>query len=261
MSVYAAPIRRVDSTYRGKPTHHYEDANGRRVPGVTTLIGDGFPKPALINWAGSATANYAVDHWDELSEMGPSERLKVLNGSRYAVRDAAAKRGTEVHALAERLIGGESVEPPEELAGHVEAYVRFLDDFEPEPVMVEAVVANYSVGYAGSLDLVARFPSLGQTLLCDVKTNRSGVYGETSFQLAAYRYAEVIVTADGEQPMPEVDGCAVIHVRADGYSLIPMEAGPQQFTEFRHIARVARAVGDSKSYVGAPLSAPVSEAS
>jgi hypothetical protein len=52
VSRYTAPIRRVD-TAKG---HYYRDATGQRVPGVTTIIGDGVPKPALINWAANAAA-------------------------------------------------------------------------------------------------------------------------------------------------------------------------------------------------------------
>ena len=66
-----------------------------------------------------------------------------------------------------------------------------------------------------------RFAGLGgrhgrQRWLLDLKTSRSGVYGETALQLAGYRFAEVYVDSGGvEQPMPEVDRCAVVWVRAE----------------------------------------------
>src|SRR2546426_12762917 len=111
VNAYAPPIRRKN---HGKG-HSYVDANGAKVPGVTTILGDGVPKPALINWAAKTTAEYAVDHWEDLSALGPSARLKELNGARFADRDAAARRGTEVHGLAERLVAGAEVEVPEPL--------------------------------------------------------------------------------------------------------------------------------------------------
>lgn len=261
MSGYAAPIRRKEGKSFGRATHWYVDANGLKVPGVTTLLGDGLPKPALVGWGIKSVAEYAVDHWDEVAALSPSERLKVLKGSPYADRDAAANRGTAVHALAEQLVQGVEVDVPDELAGHVESYVKFLDDWQPEPVLVERTIVNYTIGYAGTFDLVANVPGIG-LVLADVKTNRSGVYGDTAFQLAAYRYAEFYVAEDGtEQPMPEVVGCYVIHVRADGYDFVPLEAGPAQFTEFRHIARVARAAQAAKGYVGEALTPPRQEAS
>lgn len=45
------PIRRVNGKSFGKPTHWYQDATGAKIPGVTGIVGDGLPKPALIAWA------------------------------------------------------------------------------------------------------------------------------------------------------------------------------------------------------------------
>lgn len=252
MSTYTSPITRVD-TARG---HHYVDGAGTRVPGVTTILGSGLPKAALVNWAGKATAEYALDHWDELAQLSPAKRLETLQKARYAERDAAAKRGTEVHALAERLVKGEEVDVPDELAGHVESYVQFLDAFQPEPLFVEFSVASYRHGYAGTGDLIAWFPTLGQTLLCDIKTNKSGIYGETALQLAAYRYADVMIDADGERDMPAVDGCAAIHVRADGADLIPVTAEGPQMRQFLYVQQVAEFNRVSRDLIGAPVEAP-----
>ena len=59
--MFTAPAQRIDRISFGKPTHHYEDANGKRIPGVTTILNDGLPKPALINWAANATAEATSD--------------------------------------------------------------------------------------------------------------------------------------------------------------------------------------------------------
>jgi hypothetical protein len=255
---YRGPVRRVNA---GKG-HAYKDADGRRVPGVTTILSDGLPKKALINWAGNATADYAVDNWDMLSELKPSERLKKMQGGRYESRDAAANRGTAVHALAEKLIKGEEVEVPDALAGHVESYVRFLDEWAPEPVLVEAVVMSHKHGYAGTLDLIADIPGRGRVLM-DIKTSRSGIFGETALQLCAYRYADVYLDETGDEPiekdMLEVDEVIAIHVRADGYDLYPLTAGPAQLREFLYAREVARfSEENSRSYVGEALIPPQS---
>lgn len=253
MNDFTPPIRRKN---HGKG-HSYVDAHGVKVPGVTTILGGGVPKPALINWSASTTADYAIDHWDRLAELSPSARLKELNKARFADRDAAARRGTEVHKLADRLVAGHEVEVPDALAGHVEAYVDFLDRFQVEPILSEFVVVSHSYGWAGTGDLIANFPTLGQRLLCDIKTSRSGVYGETAWQLAGYRYADAYVDGNGdEQPMPEVDGCAVIHVRSDGFDLRPMTVGPEQLREFRYIREVSLACERSREYVGDAILPP-----
>ena len=254
MTTFTPPIRRRN-TARG---HHYVDAAGVRVPGVTTILSDGVPKAALINWAANATADAAVNRWDELAEMPPAQRLATLRGARYEDKDRAANRGTEVHRLAEELVHGRAVQAPNEIAGHVEAYARFLDEFRVTPVHVEFSIASYRYGYAGTGDLIATLQTTdGPRLwLLDLKTNRSGIYGETALQLAAYRYADVLLDDTGEHPMPEVQGCAAIHVRGDGYSLIPVLAGPEQHRTFLYVQQVAGFTKSSSDLVGAALTPP-----
>jgi hypothetical protein len=255
VSRFVAPIRRVD-TAKG---HYYRDANGARVPGVTTIIGDGVPKPALINWAGNMTADYSVDHWDELGSMPPAKRLERLKKARYEDVDRAKGRGTEVHTAAEQLLAGKSVKVPEEIAGHVESYARFLDEFQVEALHVEFSCISYRWGYAGTADLCARLvlPDKGpKTLLMDLKTTRSGVFGETALQLAAYRLAQYWVIGDEEIDPVEVDYCAAIHVRGDGYDLVPVEAGEAQHKAFLYAMKVGEFAADSRNLVGAPIIAP-----
>jgi hypothetical protein len=251
---YEGPIRRVETTFRGKPSHHYEDINGQRIPGVTTILDKGMPKPALVPWGIKTVAEYAVNNREDLAQMPPTDMLKELKGAPYRERDAAAKRGTEVHHLAELLVQGDSVTVPAELQQHVNHYVEFLDAFKPEPVLVEAVVYNCEYGYAGTLDLIAEVG--GELWLLDVKTSK-GVYAETAYQLAAYRYATHYVDHEGvEQPMLAVDRCAVIHVTALGWAVIPMQADAEVLKAFRHISVVAREAESNAAYLGAPIEVP-----
>lgn len=255
MSGFTAPIRRVDSVRRGKPTHWYADAANRRIPGVTTLLGDGLPKPALINWAANTTAEYAVDHWDALSDETPSRKLEILKKARYEVSDAAKNCGTEVHALAERLVNGEQIDVPEPLTGHVDAYCRFLDEWEPQPLLVEVVVYHLAHGWAGTLDLIARLAD-ERTWLLDIKTSKR-VYADTAYQLAAYAHAQAYLDAHGQpQPLPHIDAVGVVHVRSDGYDLVPLDAGAATYKLFRHIATVARAGKTADGLVGQTLTPP-----
>lgn len=252
-----ARIRRVN---RGR-NHWYVDNDGVRVPGVTSVLSDGLAKPALINWAANTTAEYAVDHWSDLSEQSPSARLNTLKKARYADRDAAARRGTEVHKLAEKLTNGEEVEVPEELAGHVEAYVKFLDDFDPQSILTEATVYHETHLWCGTLDMIADFPTLGRRLICDIKTARSGVFPDNAIQLAAYRNATHYIVRDDELPMIPVDGAAVIHVRADGCDLVPVDAGPGVYRVFRYCQQLADwANNTSKGVVGDAITPPRLEA-
>jgi hypothetical protein len=251
------PIRRIN---HGKG-HRYEDAAGRAVPGVTTIIGSGVPKPALVNWAARITAEYAVDNWAELSDLTVSERMKRLDRARHTERGSAAVRGTQLHGFADQLAQGREVSFTDELAGHVESYVSFLDDWDEQVVLTEYVVMSHRHGYAGTGDLIADLvspddPLRAERWLLDIKTG-SRVYGETALQLAAYRYADVYLGADGqENPVPAVDRVGVVHVRADGYDLIPITAGPRQFRDFLYAQQVSRFVGTAGDLVGEALTPP-----
>ncbi|MGW5556897.1 hypothetical protein ACWER9_06695 [Micromonospora sp. NPDC003944] len=261
---------------RGRNHWYVDEDTSTKVDGVTTINGNGLPKPALINWAGDATAEYAIDHWDELAALGPAARLKALKGGRYASRDEAANRGTQVHKLAERLILGEQVTVPPGLEGYVKAYVDFLDTFDVQPVHLEAVVYSETHRHVGTLDLIAdlRLPGLPEyddvertedgyvRALLDIKTSRSGIFGDVAVQLAPYRYSEFLIARnpeDGEEQvieMPEVSWTGAVHVTAKGYELRPVLAGPDQYRDFLYIQQVARFCAESRDLVGEPVIPP-----
>lgn len=253
--------------------HWYVDLDnaGARVPGVTGITGDGLPKPALLNWAGDATAEYAVDNWDELAKLPLSERLKKIKGGRYEKRDAAANKGTAIHKLAERLIAGEKVTVPDELVGYVNACVDFLNDFDVRAVHVEAVVYSETHGYVGTADLIAdvllpdmpEYDHIGRDDngysrgLLDWKTGRSGIFGDVALQLAPYRHSEFLITASGEiVDMPLVDFTAGIHLRADGYTVVPVLTDEDVYRDFLYVKEVARIQAGLRDLVGEPIVPP-----
>jgi hypothetical protein len=246
-------LRRINTRWG----HRYE-LDGRQVDGVTTLLKDGLPKPALVGWGIKSVAEYVADNLDAVYGMQPMGRnaiVQALKQAPYSQRDDAARRGTEVHALAEKLIHGDEVEVPDALRGHVEAYARYLDEWQPEPVLVERPVAHRKGWYAGTLDTVVRLPD-GRVCLDDIKTTRSGVYGETALQIAAYRFAEFYVSTDGtEQPMESlgITDTRVVWVRADGYDVINVKADEDAFLTFKYVATVARAARGLNDLVGAPI--------
>lgn len=231
----ALPLtRRVE----GKRGHSYR-LDGKPVEGVTTIIGNGVPKPALVGWAIRETATFAAHNLELLGQLRPDERIDLLRGAPYRDRDRAANRGTEVHAVAEKLLHGQAVEVPEELSGHADSYVQFLNDWQVAPVLSEAVVVSRRYRYMGTLDLICDLAD-GQRWLLDIKTNKSGVFPETALQLAAYRYAETYVDNGTENPVPPVDATGVVWVRADGYDLVPLKADETTFRTFLYVQQVAR---------------------
>jgi hypothetical protein len=254
----------VTLTRRNHGSGHSYELDGLWVPGVTTLISAGMPKGALVPWASKACANEAIDFWDELAGLPVSERFERIRSAPNRDRDAAARRGTEVHALAQRLLADQPVDVPEELVGHVDSYLQFLADWNVDALLIETSVGcRQPLRYAGTLDMVAALADRRRWLL-DLKTTRSGVFEENALQLAAYRFAEFYVSPDGEElPMPAVDQCGVVWLRADGYDLHPVEAGEAEFRLFQMVARVARLADrrlrekhGGRELVGAPLQPP-----
>lgn len=253
-------LKRIDSTSWGKPTHYYM-LDGVKADGVTTVLSKALPKPALVGWAAKSVAEFVADNQIEVTALYSEDRdrmVKELKGTPYRERDKAANRGTEVHALAEKLVKGEKVEVPGELAGYVEAYVSFLDEWKPQPVLVEAAVGNRRWKYAGTLDLVADLPN-GERALLDLKTAR-GVYGEVGAQISAYRFAEVYLDGDGnERAMADlgITSSYVVHVRDGSYSVIPVESGEDTaYKFFLHLLWVSRRIDAMKDWLGDPAAPP-----
>lgn len=230
--------------------------DGKKCPGVTTIIGKGLPKPALMPWAAKEAAHCAVNDHHLWSEMPEQSAIDWIKNAHKRNRDEAARRGTEVHGLAEQLRDGAEIDVPAELAGHVDSYLAFLNEWKPEPVLIEGVVGSRTHHYMGTFDSIEQMPD-GRMALLDVKTNRSGPFGEVAAQLAAYRFAEFYLDADGaEQPMPEVDWCGVIWVTDTGYEVYEYKADETVFRQFLYIAQVAQFTDDCKGYKSEALPVP-----
>jgi hypothetical protein len=231
-----------------------------KIPGVTTLIREGLPKEVFARYAGTATAEYAVNNWAELDALPPAERLARLNKGRYENRDKAADRGQEIHELARQLARDAEVPVPKELRGYVTAAVRFMDEFDLRPVAEELAVFSETDYWGGRLDVIGsvEVPDLDvydwiprdddgrANGLFDYKSG-SGIFGELGFQLGAYRHAEFAIdedVPDGADPeiidMPPIDFGAGVHLRPDGtYSVIPVDTSRDVYDDFLAIKATA----------------------
>ncbi len=264
----SAPATRIQNYGSG----HGYFLDGAKVPGVTRIIGDGLPKPALLDWSAKMTAQFVVNRltidaegrvladdvvrdayaWNRTRtrperHSAGLDRLaleKILKDVRYADLDAASGKGTKVHEIATSLALGEDVDIPEELVGHVDAYSKFLDEWDPTDMLVERVVINRRWRYMGRFDLSAEFPTYGRGLL-DIKTSRSGIFGEVALQLEGYDNAETMVVGYDddnvaiEEPLPDHDWLGAVHVRADGYDVYRFERRPDTFRVFLYCKQIA----------------------
>jgi hypothetical protein len=240
-------------------THRYT-LGGKPIPGVTTLIGGGVPKPALPYWAAKTVAEYVVGNRDEVvslidSSEKPWEAVNYLKGIPWKKRDEAAVRGSEVHALAELIIHGHEAEVPDALLDVVNGYVRFLEAFDVEPILTEIPVANRTWHYAGKPDAIVKMgrgPWAGEIALLDWKSSKS-VYGDTALQCAAYARAEFGQVGEDEIELPEIARIGVVHVTPAGSDLYDLGDIDKAFKEFLSAAYIAKTADRRKSLITEPI--------
>lgn len=279
----AVAKRSTKATAKGlsfSPAGHRYKLDGLPVTGVTTLIGEGVPKGALIPWAAEMAALWAMDHLEQLPVMPAEEAVREMKWAWRKHRDDAGATGTAVHHLAEQLSRTGEVDADEDLLGYVEGFAAFLDEWQITPVLLERPCGNRKHHYAGTFDMYATSPLLagGKLVQIDLKTSK-GVYGETALQLAAYARAEFYIDDNGnEQPMPEVHATYVAHVtpmdregtharygdRPLGTSLYAMAETPEQIDEhfgwFLAAAYTAKAKKARELLAREPLALPTAVA-
>lgn len=257
-----------------KPVQPKRDRSGRyRLPtgenlmSVTTILSNGIPKPALVNWAAREVAASAMDSLPRLikASRDPDKRAEVtrwLQNAANQKRDTAATLGSEVHRHIEaRILDQPIPEPSADCIPFLEQLAAFEEDFAPQWEASEMVVANRTDGWAGTLDWLAYIPAIGPLLFMgDTKTGK-GVYPEAGLQMAAYRKAECLFLKNGtEMPMPETAGAVVLHIRPDGYRLVPVRSDDDAYAVFLHARDIASWVKDgSDGAVGDPIQPLVTE--
>lgn len=245
------------------PASHRYKLDGEWVPGVTTILKNAIPAPALTKWASKSVAEYVADNpegVDHLRQMGRNPMVAALKEVPWQKRDEAGNKGTAVHDFAEKILHGEQVDVPEYLTGHVRSCIDFLEDWDIEPVLVEQTVGDREHKYAGKLDLIAT-SCRAPLAIYDWKTARSGIYAETAYQLAAYACAEFYGEDGDEKELPTVEESFGVHIRPDGYTVYPLTFGESVFDEFVHLLEssriIARAQGNwrvpGSGYVGLPI--------
>ena len=236
------------------PGSHRYKLDGEWVAGVTTVLGQSIPKPQLTKWAARSVAEWVAQNKSTvmgLYEAGEAPMVAMLKEIPWQSLGEAAVRGTEVHDLAEKYVLGQEIDVPDHLVGYVESCAAFIDDWGIKPVLVEQTVGSREHKYAGKLDLVAD-SKYGQRAIFDWKTTKSGIYFETAFQLNAYAFAEFYGENGNESLMSDlgIKEAYAIHIRTDGYSVVPMAFGESVHAEWLHLLESARiikrATGDWK---------------
>lgn len=168
----------------------------QRMTSVTTLIDAITAKGGLVPWAERIAVRDTLEavHRGVLSPGVDSRAaLGVLRANELGVdaeKRTAATRGLNLHALLEEYMRtGTAPNPaahPEPHRGYIRALAGFLAKYDPEPLLIEHMVACPEHGYAGRLDLVADVGGLPS--LWDLKTQENaGIYAGAHVQAALYR--------------------------------------------------------------------------
>ena len=242
---------KVSTIKRGGSRFYVSPESGEKVPGVTSVLGM-LPKDFLRYWGQKLVAEAAVEELGTLVSMvlrDPSAAVDHLKKAPDRFTRKASDIGTAAHDYFERQARGESIG---RVHPDLEPFVRHFDDFlqtvQPEYHFMEETVWSDTHAYAGRFDAFATIQ--GERVWLDNKTTRSGVHAEVGLQLAAYRYADNIIAEDGARtPMPEADGGAVVHVRPEGWSLVPVRCDEDAFGVFLTLRDVFRYEKEFKSTI------------
>ena len=159
------------------------------LPSVTTLFGI-LAKPGLDRWKIGKAIEATLATPRDADE--PDERYYSRIRSRsYEETSAAATLGTRIHDAIDAAFDG--IEPAEDLKQYVEPTMDYLATLNLVDISREDVVVNTAEGYAGRVDLLARFGD--SNIIIDFKTKKTkeGVkvtpFDFQATQIAAYAMA------------------------------------------------------------------------
>lgn len=158
------------------PKGGYKTKDGKKAPGVTTIIGRFKDSGGLLWWA---------------FEQGKAAERGEIN-SLYEKRDEAADAGTLAHTMVERHINGEIPEynsdwdEVHQLAWRgYENYLNWAENNKLIIVEQEMELVSEAHKFGGCPDAIA-YDSKNRLCLLDWKTSSSGPYVDWLLQLAAY---------------------------------------------------------------------------
>lgn len=147
----------------------YKTADGKRVPGATTITGL-LNKPQLVRWA---------------NKLG----LEGIDSSKYT--DEAAAVGTLAHALIQAHLQGDKVDtdlfsPVQvDLAENaVLSFYEWASRHKIEPIICEVPMVSEKLRFGGTVDCYCILD--GKPTLLDFKTGKA-IYDEYFVQTSAYK--------------------------------------------------------------------------
>lgn len=132
---------------RDNGRQYYVDANGDRLPSVTTILNATKPqedRDRLFNW-----------------------RQRLGTESANQISKAASSRGTQTHKQIQRYLQGENTPCPDAIIPYWQSIKPVLKDIQ-QVRLIEGSVFHYDLSYAGKVDCVASYQ--GVPCVCEWKT-------------------------------------------------------------------------------------------
>jgi hypothetical protein len=201
-------------------------------------------------WSARTVAEWVADNPDDLDalrRMGRNSMVQALKETPWTKRDTAAIRGTDIHALADRIAHGDEVDVPDHHLAPLQGYVAWLDAWHPQVIWTERPCASRKWQIAGTADVVCTIND--ETWLIDWKTS-AGVYGDNALQVAAYGHCEFYVDTEGnEQPMPHIDRYGIVHIQPGETQLYEVTDPEAAWKDFLHVAWTANAKDRISNYL------------
>lgn len=204
---------------------------GEEFPAVSTVIGAGVAKPFLVPWAAKMAAQYAIDNWNDLNNLDDTEKLIKIRTAHQVYADGRASVGDIVHEIIECAQTGQPYPQwGKEVNGYINQFINFMLDVQPRFIESEVTLCSRKHNYAGTADWIAEID--GKIVYGDNKTGKR-VYPEVGLQLGALANCDFILREDGtEDPMPEPDYCAALHIRPRSWKLTPIHHPVDCFNAF-----------------------------
>ncbi len=185
-------------------------------------------------------ARYVAEHREHLLKLDDGGVIAAVAGEPTRALNAAAARGTGVHAMLENKVKGEAFDRDwleiyhSGSVDYFDVVERFWSEQKPEIGYEEIVGLNWAVGYGCTADATAvKLTSLpGELLAIDYKTrgpdSSHASYEQEAMQLAAATFVEYIFVQNedgtvGRQRPPKLDRGVIVSIKPDSYELYPVD--------------------------------------
>lgn len=228
---------------------------GKHYPSVTSIRRLAGVPHGLVSWQIAQVVKRATTDVETLNAMLTRERRpreRVLEANRIEEasrwlrqaateeRDRSAALGTAVHDAAASGQRPEDVE--EAIRPRLAQYLDWLAVSGAEVIASEFQCWSPSIGYAGTCDLLVRFPS-GALHVVDLKTG-GAVYPEYALQLVAYAMADFVGRDDVvDEALTEAlhghTGLAVLHLADDHWEYVVLPRDQATWDAFRGLLTFA----------------------